>query len=242
MIAALTLAMCMVAAPTPATIRILVLDVKSDSVAAETTRAIREEIAVELARDAKLSVLSTEDLRAAVSIEAESRALGCDSTSCLAEVGAAMGARFIVHASVATVGGARAVYLNLFDTERNEAVAREVVEAATDAQLLASVRVGAARIRERIGGRSEPGQELPGEPLDMLVVAGGVTASAGIVGVVVGGAVALGQLSTVNDLDGATVADRQSAQGTGAVATIITGISMAVVAGGAGLLVWGLAE
>lgn len=235
-------------APTPSGhVRILVLDIKSESVPGETARALRDEVVIELARAPSLSVLSTEDLRAAVSVEAETRAIGCDTTSCLAEIGAAMGARYIVHGSVAKVGGAYAVYLNIFDTDRNEAVAREVADAATEAGLLPAVRGGAAKVRERIalrapaigtGGGDLTAASPPEEPIDPLFVGGAVGAGAGALVAVIGGIFVIDSYLTVIDFEKNEPPAREAAQRVGLTASIVTGIGLAVVGAGVGVAAW----
>lgn len=222
------------ATPAPgSTIKILVLDIKAESINTETTRALRDEVTVELSRAPQLSVLSTEDLRAAVSIEAETRALGCDTTSCLAEIGAALGARYVVHGSVANIGGTYVVYLNLFDTDKNEALARESVDAPSLAGLLPAIRGGAARVRERVAAsKAAPAATLAADEVNPVFVGAAIGAGLGAAATVVGGVFLIGSYFTVTNLE-EDVAVREQAQGTGLVASVVTGVGVLVLAAGA---------
>jgi TolB-like protein len=231
MLTAFALLLASASAPAPTTVRILVLDIKAESVAGETARALRDTVVVELARAPQLSVLSTEDLRAAVSIESESRAMGCDTTSCLAEVGQALGARYIVHGSVAKVGNAYAVYLNLFDTDKNEALAREAVDADSEGALLAAVRRGTALIRDRVAAvaPAPSGNGAAGEePLEPMFVTGVVVAGVGALATVIGGVIALGAAGTIYNFDNDPDA-RKEAQTTGVVGSVVAGLGVVVL-------------
>src|SRR4051812_46475428 len=127
MISLAAAALLAAAAPSPSaapqTLKVLVLDLRVDAAPESTARVIRDEIAVSLGHDVRLDVLSTEDLRRVVDIDAQKRAAGCNEESCLAELGAALGARFIVHGALSVLGSTTIVHLNLFDTQSGRAVA-----------------------------------------------------------------------------------------------------------------------
>lgn len=100
-------------------------------------------ITVALARHQRLDVLASADVRRAVELEGDKRALGCDeNTSCLAEVAGAMGARLVVFGQLGDLDGELVMTLNLFDSQTASAAGR-VLERASDARLL-SGKVDAA--------------------------------------------------------------------------------------------------
>src|SRR5688572_9688705 len=110
---ALALALSLSAAPA-APLKVLVLDLRADGAPDAVARLVRDEVTVSLGRDKRLDVLSSEDLRRAVAVQGEQAALGCDTAkadSCLAEIGQALGARYIVHGSIGVLGGNTIVHL-----------------------------------------------------------------------------------------------------------------------------------
>ncbi len=130
--------------------RVLVLDVVADGASTTTARVVRDEVAQGLDGDQRLEALSSEDLRRVVSVEAERRAVGCADDSCFAEVGQALGARYVVHGSLSAVGALRVVRLSVLDTETNRSVVRETVDARSDEELLPKVRDAVVRVRGRL--------------------------------------------------------------------------------------------
>ncbi len=240
------------AAQTPtlpsAPLKVLVLDLRADTVSTDTTRLVRDEIAVDMGRDTRLDVLSSEDLRNVVSIDAQKQAMGCDESSCLAEVGAALGARYIVHGSVGQLGKTTIVHLNLFDTQTSRSVARETAEATTPETLLPAVRAALLRLRTTMLGSADVSDvAATGPGLSGLVIAGGAVAVAGVVGLVVGAVligIALPTFSdtTPPDQGGPSVADRLDAQARGRVGTVLVAVGAIVVVAGAALGVVGALE
>ena len=228
------------AAPAPpAPLRVLILDLRSDGAPDATARMVRDEIAVSLGHDERLDVLSSEDLRRVVSVQADKDAAGCTDESCLAEMGTALGARYIVHGSIGLLGGSTIVHLNLFDTKSSKAVARETAEARSNDELLGSVRNALDRIRARIGvGPRAAGDD---RPLSSLTWGGGIATGVGAVGLVAG-FIGIGYALPIVEDKTASGDDRASAQGMGAAFTVITVASGVVVAGGAGALAYGLMQ
>ncbi|MCC7072164.1 MAG: hypothetical protein IT383_12625 [Deltaproteobacteria bacterium] len=221
-------------------LKVLVLDLQAENVPESTARILRDEIAVDLGRDARLDVLSTEDLRRVVSVEVEKKALGCDEQSCLAEMGQALGARYIVHGSVALLGSTTIMHLNLFDTAENRSVTRETAEAKNADQLLPALRAALARVRGRMLG--EPGAPAMSVHEDAgpsgLAIAGGVTGGLGVVTLGVG-AVLMGLATpTFYNMtpppEGPAPEDRVAAQGQGQLGTgLLVGGALIGAIGGA---------
>lgn len=221
-------------------LKVLVLDLQAENVPESTARIVRDEIAVDMGRDDRLDVLSTEDLRRVVSVEAERKALGCDEQSCLAEMGQALGARYIVHGSVALLGSTTIIHLNLFDTEANRSVARETAEAKSADNLLPELRVALARIRARmLGSPAAPAMTVQDEGgISGLAIVGGAVGGVGLL-VLGAGAVMMGLAApTFYDVapppEGPTPENRAAAQGQGQVGTaLLLGGGLVGVVGGA---------
>jgi TolB-like protein len=114
---------------------VIVLDLKPTNADPETARLITDLVAVSLGRTRAFQVLTSEDVRSVVALEAEKHAMGCDDASCLAEIAGAMGADFVVHGSVGALGELFVVNLNLFDSQMAKSVGRESAQVRDRAEL-----------------------------------------------------------------------------------------------------------
>lgn len=217
--------------------RVLVLDVRTEG-DPQLAAVLSNEVATVLARGGVLEVLSTEDLRRLADVAATREATGCDdSGACLAEIGAAMGARYVVSGTLGTVGSATLVQLSLFDVDRGRSIARESGEAAGADGVVATTRAVSERLRAAL---------VPEEPVHVpvvpLAVAGG------------GGALALGGVAvaaiaypvvvdtTLPSAGGPDPQWRQSAQVIGAVAVVAAGAGVVTAGVGATLYLLGVGE
>lgn len=229
-------------------LKVLVLDLQAENVPESTARIVRDEIAVDLGRDQRLDVLSTEDLRRVVSVEVERKALGCDEQSCLAEMGQALGARYIVHGSVALLGSTTIIHLSLFDSGESRSVARETAEATNADQLLPELRAALARVRGRmLGEPAAPAMSVhedTGPPA--LAIAGGVTGGVGAL-VLGAGALLMGLAApTFYDVtpppEGPSPEQRVAAQGQGQIGTALLAGGVVVGAIGGALFAFGVMQ
>jgi TolB-like protein len=221
----LALATTLIATPSGTGVpKVLVLDLRVDGGTEEVARTVRDEVAVALGSDARLDVLSSEDVRRVISVDAEKRAIGCTADSCLAEVGSALGARYIVHGSIGAVGSTTVVHLNLFDTEGNRAIARETAEETDINQLLPQVRAATARMRATMLGDSSS--------LPPFVIVGGVVVGVGVIAAIAGGIAMATAYPAFSDVSGGhAVTDRVSAQGVGQIGTLVLAGGVMVAAG-----------
>jgi TolB-like protein len=110
-------------------LRVLVLNVVPREVPASAAETIEGLLTVKLSERKALNVVSRADLAAALSMEADREALGCNETSCLGEIAGALDARLIVYGDIARVEDEVVVTLSLFDAEQASALARETVRA-----------------------------------------------------------------------------------------------------------------
>jgi hypothetical protein len=221
--------------------RVLVLELRNDSASSDAARFVRDELTTSLARAATgVEVTSIEELRRAMALEGEKQQAGCADESCVAEIAQAMGAEYVVFGDVAVLGALTVAHVTLQDVRAARAIARETIEVADVEALTNAARVAAKRLAAALPGGNDA-------RISPLLVGGGVAVGAGIIGVVVGGAIAAVQSSIVSDntliADGGPSGDEKfSAQQTGQIgfAAAVAGASIAV--GGAALVVVGLNE
>jgi hypothetical protein len=216
------------AAPAAAPTRVLVLDVKDDGVGAGAVGIIHDSLVAALAREAQLEVLSTEDVRRVLDIEAQKSAMGCTGSdeSCLAEIAGALDARLLVYGTAGKLGDLVVVNLSLYDAERQRSVSRETIEADRVEDLPPRLRDAAERLTAGLFGP-------PPGPDPVLLWAGVGTAAVGVVG----GAIALG-VGVAQDRavgDPAAVKDKQAHKNNAVAGYQIAAVGGAVVVVGAAL-------
>jgi len=182
--------------------RVLVLDLLADGEGLPNPRTLASLIAVELARDRGIDVLSGTDVDQLVSAAEAGMEIDCKDTGCLTDLAGAFDVPFIVHGDIGLVGSVLIVHLDVFDAKRLETVARTSVE-NTDRDRLPNELKAAARqlLRDARAARPEmsSAKELPpvDEPttkasdVNMMVVAGYTTAGAGAAVAFVGTVVAI---------------------------------------------------
>jgi hypothetical protein len=203
---------------------LLVLDPVSD----DDDRALAAQVAVAVstvaARDDRARVYSAADVQQMAALAAEQQLTGCASSSCLAEMGGALGARYVVFGTLRTVAGQRRIELRLFDVERGEIMARVDGAARDRAALLDAAPSLASTLLEAVFPRP-PLWQRP------LFVAGAVTAGAGLVTGVAGGAAA-GWYDAVARDAGSSGGSKDDALGFGPVALVVAGVGGAAVVAG----------
>lgn len=221
-------------------------------------------VATAAAKDARVDVLTAGDLRKAVDVEAEKSLVGCNASSCLAEVAAAMDAAAVLHGSIGALGDDVILNLNLFDSNTATAVGRasakgKTVSAIGDAIDGAMVEVlknvpavkDGKRVRvlvldlDVVGTAAAPPPPPPPEkPMPLLTGVGVGVAGLGALGVVVAGGceqLVIEANTTLNNKPVTTVAEAKEAESTRGYAIAIgqwawpVGIGLVVV--GAGLAV-----
>jgi TolB-like protein len=109
--------------------RVLVLTPGSATIDKATLSTIAGLMIVELAKDTALDVISDAEVKRLADLEGDRQAVGCDDTTCLAELAGAMGARYVIFGDVGTLGSTVIVNLNLFDSQTTRAVNRVAVKA-----------------------------------------------------------------------------------------------------------------
>jgi len=115
-------------APRP---RIALLDLQtSDDADKELATVLGTLLAERIARLGVFEVVTQDDIRRLISFERMKTALTCeDDASCLAEIGGALGARYVITGSVGRLDDQFVVALSFIDSETVETLGRETVRA-----------------------------------------------------------------------------------------------------------------
>ncbi len=250
--------------------RVFVLDLQTSSVEPAVVSALTGALVEDLARYTELVVLSKEDVRRAIALEADKQTMGCAEESCLAEAAAAMGAELALFGEVQRVEGAYVAQLNLLDVASVESRARVSVRGGTFDELTRAVP-GQLRalMTSTYAARGWTLPEAPASagPSALPYVVAGVSGAAAVAGLVVAGLGTLpffwyedarGRIAV--DADASQTADRSAALtdaiaarkdadaaagawGTWGIGLVVTGAVVAVagLAGVAGGVAWALA-
>ena len=135
-------------APPEATAQKRVIVLSLDRVGAPESTAVLVDglLAEALSQDPRLDVTTQKDIAVAVDLESEKAALGCDTSTCLAEIAGAMGARYVVYGNIGVLGATTLVQLNLFDAEAARPISREKVSVQDAEALLTELEPAVARL------------------------------------------------------------------------------------------------
>lgn len=221
--------------------RVLVLDFDRNDVDEGTAQVVLAALVEAMSARPEIEVISSRDLNQLADLEAERQAIGCDTSSCLAEIAGAMGARYVVFGALTKLDGLYVANLNLFDAERAEPVqrqslqgeaARDLIEGAPKAArgLLTPLTRSSSSSSSSMSAVVEPAQESEGSllfPIGLGTAAfGGVITLAGAG--LAASAVAMGQTPS---LDRATK-DLAGVLLPVGVATLVAGVVGAAAGGG----------
>jgi len=133
-------------------IKLAVLDLVATGVPAELAANITAYVATEIDRMEVFKVVSGQDIRTMLSFEAQKQAMGCagDSASCLAEIGGALGVRYLVSGGIGKIGDTMTINLTLTDIEKANVVGRSTEQVKEQSRMLETagraVKVLAAKI------------------------------------------------------------------------------------------------
>lgn len=247
-------------APSTAVLRIAVTDVShDDGLDDRTARIFANNLVAELRKLNRVSVISMDEVRALLAIEANRQAAGCsEESSCLSEIADALGADVVVSGTIASLDGARVISLKRLDQKTASVAAAfdERLVKADGEELLAVIGPAVEKLfadlpvrqGETRGVAPEKARLLHPPPLPVWS-----TVAAGSSAIVVGGAALTAGLiaanlaaTTQSDLDksssdarvdGALVLERQSQFQTLAVVSNALTAGAVVVAIAAGVMV-----
>jgi hypothetical protein len=137
-------------------VKVAVLDVKAvGAIDAKTIAGLSTLIAYE-ASQFPVQVISGSDVRALISHDREKQILGCSDSSCLAEIGGALGVEYILSTEVSEVGGVWLVSLTLLDVSKSLAAKRVIKKARRESHLVAAATEATQEIFPGVGLRSQP--------------------------------------------------------------------------------------
>lgn len=108
---------------------IVVASAPAQAIRQSETELINSILTATLAKNHQLEVVSSGDVQRMVELESEKQALGCSSSTCLAEIAGALGAELVIYGDVGDLGSQVVLTLNLFDSNSGTAPGREVVVA-----------------------------------------------------------------------------------------------------------------
>lgn len=119
---------CLLMAAAPEREKLVVLEVTSgDESTKRTARLVEEQLLTELTRVKRFEVLGQNEIAAALGFERQRKLLGCaeDQGSCLSEIGGALGAKWLLMASLGRFGSKLRLDMKVVDTSSGKAAARE---------------------------------------------------------------------------------------------------------------------
>jgi hypothetical protein len=225
----LVVALALVAAP-----RVLVLNLEPLGVEPEVARAI-DPLVLHAVGEVGVDVIAENEIQKIADVEASKAELGCDTSSCLAELAGAMGAELVLFGSVSRLGSTTTVNLSLFDN-RSTRIERDALSVqdvgALPKELPARVKDLVARVTQPSRGTQAPKPEPALSPL-FFVGAGGIGVGALAA---VGGGVWLGINEAIIQDPAVAGASKQDAQTAGRIGLGVAVAGLAVAAAGAVLL------
>ncbi len=135
-------------APAPASRaeRILVVDISGDVLTPQEASLFGDAVAKELERRTRAEVLSSADVRRVADTAADRQNADCSSTACLAELGAAMGANRVLHATVAKLGARLVLNLTLIEPAAAKTLGRATTRADDVEKLFDTVPAAVAEM------------------------------------------------------------------------------------------------
>jgi hypothetical protein len=127
-------------------VRVLVLDLRASAELKTASRGLSQVVAEQAARVSGFEIISSEEIRAVLDQEATRQLMGCDESSCLAELAGALDAELLVSGTLdATLDGAHALTLSLLNTRALVTMNRVSLTWRGDPARLAEVTAAAAQ-------------------------------------------------------------------------------------------------
>jgi hypothetical protein len=229
--------------------RVLVMGLEAAGASADIVQVANGIVVQSLARASSISVITDDDIRRLVELEAEREVVGCSTASCLAEIAGALGADFVVFGTVGKLDELFVVQLNLFDAAAARAMGREEIRARRAGALASPLTTAAAKLVEPLLSGDDPLREQLRDDEGMHLSAGLATVAGGgalaAVGALFGGAAALAGLAAFGLMQTATMpaAVRNVSKTTGQVVTIAAWLGgtvavLGAVGAGMGSILW----
>jgi TolB-like protein len=150
--------------------KVAVMDVRNVQGVAEGTATILTDIVVSDVARAGHEVISRGDIAAMVGFEKQKQVLGCgDETSCLAEIGGALGVDWMITGQVGQIGSQYRISLLLVDSRKARVAARaaEFCEKNEDALVRAAQGTVAQILATIAGGAAPPAARREAKPVPL---------------------------------------------------------------------------
>lgn len=138
--------------------RLAFLGIRPLSVDQAKADLLSEVVLTEASRFRGLEVIGQSDIGALLGLEKQRQLLGCkEDSACMAEIGGALGADYMLVGSLGQMGGLLRVDLKLLDARRARVLERfgETVEGGED-RLLPAAQRGVAEVLASLGGKPPP--------------------------------------------------------------------------------------
>lgn len=115
-------------------------------VAQGTVNLLSEVIAADAMRSPRHELMTSADVNSVLSVERQRALMGCTDTSCMAEIGNALGVDQLLDVSVGGVGNLRVVVLRLIDARTARALRRETETVPDESGLVDGCHRATARL------------------------------------------------------------------------------------------------
>lgn len=125
------------------------------NVQAELARFFADELARAL-RSQGLAVTTAADIASVLGLERQRQLLGCSDSSCLAEIGSALGCDAVLNVSVAKLDDTFRANVRVVSGRDGAVLAEEVAEGVSEKRFLAELTPLAERLSGRLGVRGAP--------------------------------------------------------------------------------------
>jgi hypothetical protein len=117
------LAALLVAAPAGGAVKVAVMPVGAgEGVSDKTAAAVTEAVAAEVRRVPEVQAITQREIASLLSLEQQKALLGCQSDTCMAEIGGALGVDRLVVGDLAVLGESWLFHLKLLDVKRSRVV------------------------------------------------------------------------------------------------------------------------
>jgi len=123
---------------------VAVLDLQPRGVDRSVAESLTDIVVKEIDRFQAFSTITKDEIQKLLEHAEQKQAMGCDDTSCLAEIGGALGVDFLVSGGVGRLGGVYMVSLKLIDVRNAKVVSRQEREVrGSEEELIAASRAAA---------------------------------------------------------------------------------------------------
>ena len=137
--------------------KLAVLEIRALDEPSTKDALVAEDVVVtDLAKSGRFEVIGRSDVTTLLGFDKQRSLMGCTEGSCLAEIGGALGADYLVVGTLARVGTVLRIGLSVIDPKRNKAVTRESVEVKAGEDLLGGTHACVQALLESLPEKGAP--------------------------------------------------------------------------------------